>query len=274
LTTVSPRYAREIVSGPEFGHGLEGVLATRAPDLTGILNGIDTVTWDPSADPYLAAPYRADDLSGKRTNREALRAATGLPASDRTLAAMVTRLVEQKGIDLVVAAFAGLLAHGLDLVVLGTGRKDYERFFAQRAQANPGRVHYDGSFNEPLAHLIESGADVFLMPSRYEPCGLNQMISQRYGTVPVVRRVGGLVDTVLPMEDDPVQGTGFAFTPYTPEAFQAAAVRAATLHRDAPAWEALVRRAMARDFSWDRAAAAYEVLYRGVLSEPPRPPLP
>jgi starch synthase len=187
---------------------------------------------------------------------------------------MVTRLVEQKGIDLVVATLAGLLDRGVDLVVLGTGRKDYERFFAQRARAHPGRVHYEGTFNEPLAHLIEAGADVFLMPSHYEPCGLNQMISQRYGTVPVVRRVGGLVDTVIPMEDDPARGTGFAFTPYTPEAFGDAVGRAVACRRDAPAWEALVRRAMARDFSWERAAAAYEAMYREVLAAPRRPPLP
>jgi starch synthase len=263
LTTVSPRYAREIMEGPEFGHGLEGVLAGRRGDLTGILNGIDTATWDPATDPHLAAPYDARDLSGKRRNRDALLARTGLaPAAGRPVAAMVTRLVEQKGIDLVMDAFPAILERGIALAVLGQGRKLYEAFFADQARAHPGRVFFDGTFNEPLAHLLEAGADLFVMPSHYEPCGLNQMISLRYGTVPVVRRVGGLADTVVSMEEDPVRGTGFVFEPYTAAGLLDALDRALGAFRDRGGWEALQRRGMARDVSWDSAAAAYEALYR------------
>jgi len=261
LTTVSPTYAREILT-PEGGASLDAVLRHRARDLTGILNGIDAQEWDPSSDPHLPAHFRADDLSGKARCKEALARELSLPVRPEVpLVGMVGRLAEQKGVDLVAAALPTLLEHGVQVALLGSGQPEYQDVFAGAARARPDRVAARIGFDEGLAHRIEAGADLFLMPSRFEPCGLNQMYSLRYGTVPVVRAVGGLEDTVEDY-DGWQRGTGFKFRDYTPAALLLALRRALETFRDQRAWSGLVRRGMAQDFSWERSAASYEALYR------------
>jgi starch synthase len=261
LTTVSPTYAREIV-GHEAGNGLDPLLRHRASDLTGILNGIDTQEWNPAADPHLPAHFSAGDLSGKAACKAALQRELGLPVrADVPLVAMVGRLAEQKGLDLVVDALGELLARDLQLALLGSGRADWEETLRAAAGARPDRMAARIGFDEGLAHRIEAGADLFLMPSRFEPCGLNQMYSLRYGTVPVVRAVGGLEDTVEDF-DGWSRGTGFKFREYTPQAMLLALRRALEAFRDRKAWRGIVARGMAQDFSWERSAASYEALYR------------
>jgi starch synthase len=261
LTTVSPNYAREILA-PESGAGLDAVLRHRQHDLHGILNGIDAGLWNPATDPHLAARFRRGQLGGKAVCKGALQRELGLPLrTDAPLVAMVSRLVDQKGIDLVAASLNAILDLDLQMAVLGSGDRRWEELFAQLAREHPERLRARVGFDEGLAHRIEAGADLFLMPSRYEPCGLNQMYSLRYGTVPVVRAVGGLEDTVEDY-DGLRHGTGFKFRPYEPPAMMTALLRALDVYRDAKAWRGLQDRGMALDFSWDASAARYEELYR------------
>jgi starch synthase len=266
ITTVSPRYAREIQT-PEFGEGLDGVLRVRAASLRGILNGIDEVEWDPMTDRHLPAHYGPGDLPGKARCKASLQAELGLaPRPDATLLAIVSRLAEQKGLDLVTDALPAVLRDSdAQLAVLGSGDERYERLLAALAGSFPGRVKLRIAFDEPLAHRIEAGADVFLMPSRFEPCGLNQLYSLRYGTVPVVHATGGLDDTVVEFDPASGVGTGFKFTPYTAEAFTTALGRALRLRRDPLAWRRLMTNGMAEDFSWSRAALEYRRLYETLL---------
>jgi starch synthase len=260
LTTVSPTYAREIRT-PQGGQGLDALLRARADELHGILNGIDVAEWDPAADPHLPAHFSAKALAGKARCKAALQREVGLPVRDDVpLAAMVTRLAEQKGLDLVMAALPELLSRDVQLVVLGSGEARYRDGLRQAAAERRAQMAVTIGFDEGLAHRIEAGADVFLMPSRFEPCGLNQMYSLRYGTVPVVRAVGGLDDTVEDY-DGWDRGTGFKFRDYHPAALTVAARRALELHRDQRAWRRLVQRGMAEDFSWERSAASYGALY-------------
>jgi starch synthase len=261
LTTVSPTYAREIL-GPEAGWGLDPLLRHRERDLVGILNGIDVEAWDPARDPHLPAHYSAADLSGKAACKAALQRELGLPARpDVPLVGLVGRLADQKGLDLVVAALPELLACDVQLAVLGTGQKAYEEALGRAAGERPDRIAARIGFDEPLAHRIEAGADLFLMPSQYEPCGLNQMYSLRYGTVPVVRAVGGLEDTVEDF-DGWQRGTGFKFREYTPAALLVALRRALDAYRDVRAFRGIAVRGMAQDNSWDHSAAGYEAVYR------------
>jgi len=261
LTTVSPTYAREILT-PEDGHQLDAALRHRARDLTGILNGIDTGEWNPATDPHLPARYSAADLSGKAACKAALQRELGLPVRAAVpLVGMVGRLAEQKGVDLVAAALPALVGHDVQLAILGSGQRELEQAFAKASRAHADRVAARIGFDEGLAHRIEAGSDLFLMPSRFEPCGLNQMYSLRYGTVPVVRAVGGLQDTVEDY-DGADRGTGFKFLPYSPQAMLLALRRALDVNRDRRAWRGLVLRGMAQDNSWDRSAAGYEELYR------------
>jgi starch synthase len=261
LTTVSPTYAREIRT-PQGGQHLDALLRHRAADLHGILNGIDVAEWDPATDPHLPAHFSARALAGKARCKAALQAEVGLPVrAEVPVAAVVSRLAEQKGVDLLVAALAELLARDLQLVLLGSGDPGLEDALRRAAAAHPDRLSVRLGFDEGLAHRIEAGADLFLMPSRFEPCGLNQMYSLRYGTVPVVRAVGGLEDTVEDY-DGWNRGTGFKFRDYHPAALLLAIRRALEVHRDRRAWRGLVGRGMAEDFSWDRSAASYEALYR------------
>lgn len=260
LTTVSPAYAREIQS-PDLGCGLDGLLRKRRDVLSGILNGIDTGIWDPATDARIARRYDAASLEGKAENKAALQRRLQLPVDDELpLLGAVGRFTHQKGIDLLAAAAEELLAMPAQLAVLGKGEPEYERALAALAARHPGRVAVAIGFDEDLAHAIEAGADVFLMPSRFEPCGLNQMYSQRYGTPPVARATGGLIDTV-------VDGlTGFLFESAESAALVAAVRRALAAYRDPARWTRIQRAAMARDFSWGEAARRYAALYRDLAT--------
>lgn len=264
LTTVSRTYAREIQT-PEFGHGLDGVLRERSADLVGIVNGIDYEAWNPATDPELPKRYDAQDLEGKRHCRRALQEELGLLADGGPVIGMVTRLADQKGLDLAVQVLPTLLRAGAQLVLLGAGEERYQQYFRELAQAHPGAVGVRIGFDQGLARRIYGGADAFLMPSRYEPCGLGQLISLRYGTIPIVRRTGGLADTIREFDPATGRGTGFTFEAYEPGALQGAVERALAAYRDAGTWRRLTRNAMAEDFSWEASAREYEACYRKVL---------
>jgi starch synthase len=262
LTTVSPRYAREIQT-PELGEGLDGVLRARAGRLRGILNGIDYRVWNPAVDQTLPARYDAGDLGGKARCKAVLQEGLGLP-TDATvpLLAVVSRLAWQKGIDVVLDAAPLLLEQSdAQLVVLGSGDPHLEYRMRLLAEQFPDRAAARTGMDEPLAHRIIAGADLFLMPSRYEPCGLSQLYSLRYGTVPVVHATGGLDDTVT-------EGTGFKFAPDSPDALRGAVLHALAVRRDPAAWIRLRQNGMREDFSWDRSARAYRNLYGALLAAP------
>jgi starch synthase len=264
VTTVSPRYAREIQT-PEFGCGLEGVVQSRADDLFGLINGVDTSVWDPATDPMLPAHYSSAGLSGKKECRKALLARCGFdPFFAGPVFGMVCRLTEQKGIDLVLADAGFFTEHECRLVILGTGDRRMERDLRDLATRHPTRVYVCAQLDEPMSHLIEAGSDFFVMPSLFEPCGLNQMYSQVYGTVPIVSRVGGLVDTVRDADEDPAGGTGLMCDP-TAASLLVALERALKLFGNKPRYSSIQHRCMGRDFSWTTAAAAYETLYRESL---------
>ena len=267
LTTVSPTHAREILE-PGYGMGLDGWLRGRSGSLIGILNGVDYAEWSPRTDEHIPHHYSAGRMAGKERNKQAVMHELGLDYQfDRPLVGMVTRLTYQKGIDLVQEVLPDLLkSRDFSLAVLGGGEAHHERFFHWLHAQFAGRVSFYQGFNNPLAHRIEAGADIFLMPSRYEPCGLNQMMSLRYGTVPVVHRVGGLADTLRAVGDDPENGLGFVFDGYTPEAMTAALGRALAAYADPVRWRAMQRRGMAEDFTWDRSALRYESVYAGALA--------
>jgi len=263
ITTVSPRYAREIQESSEYGAGLEGVLRERTADLVGILNGVDYAVWDPAVDSLIPFRYSADSLHDKVRDREERRKRFGLPptAARTPLVGMVSRLVAQKGFDLVEEAIPALAAMDLQLAVLGTGPEPIQRMLAEAARRHPDRIAVRLQFDNALAHLVEAGADIFLMPSRYEPCGLNQMYSLRYGTVPVVRATGGLADTVIDDDRRRGRGTGFSFEPYRSAAMLEALTRAATAYRDPARWRDLMLRGMRQDHSWRRSARSYVKVY-------------
>jgi starch synthase len=267
VTTVSPRYAREIET-PELGEGLDGVLRARRDRVRGILNGVDYAVWSPAADRHLPVPYGPLTLDGKARCKAALQAEVGLaPRAAAPLLAVVSRLVEQKGVDLLLAALPECLGTAdVQLAVLGTGAKRYESALGRLAADFPGRVAVRIGFDEPLAHRLMAGADVFLMPSRYEPCGLGQLYALRYGTVPVAHAVGGLDDTVAEWEPARGTGTGFKFTPWTAPAFRAAIDRALAVRADAAGWRRLQLNGMTQDFSWAPAAREYARLYAEVLA--------
>src|ERR1017187_3632636 len=259
LNTVSPTYAREIQT-PEYGFGLDGALRARASVLSGILNGVDYQQWSPEVDAHLPARYSADDLSGKSFCKQQLLEEFGLPQSarDRPLIGIVSRFTRQKGTDLIAEVASQLVADDLYLVALGSGEPEYEAFFRQMAAQHPSRIAVRIGFDNGLAHRIEGGSDMFLMPSRYEPCGLNQIYSLRYGTVPVVRATGGLDDTIE-------EGTGFKFLDYSGQALMGAVRAAAAAFSDRDAWQGIMRRGMAKDFSWRASATLYSALYRRLL---------
>jgi starch synthase len=259
LTTVSPTYAREITT-PEFGCGVEGVLRTRSADLSGILNGVDYGHWDPATDAALPARFDARDLGGKAVCKAALQREFGLDArTDAPLIGIVSRLSEQKGLDLALAALPALRAEGVQLAILGSGDAPLERAFADAAAAHPGQVGVHIGYDETLAHRVIAGADLILVPSRFEPCGLTQLYGMRYGTLPLVRRVGGLADTV----DD---ASGFIFEAADASSLIEAARRAVLTLREPARWRAMQQTAMARDHSWSAAAARYLALYRSLMA--------
>jgi starch synthase len=273
ITTVSPTYAREIQREP-LGFGFQTLLAARAERLHGILNGIDVRTWNPLADPLIPRRYDGAHLDAKLEDKRALQSRMGLsPAPDVPLFGFIGRLTEQKGIDLVAAVAPALAAAPAQLAVLGTGERELEAAMRALARAQPGAVAVAIGFDEPLAHLIEAGADAFLMPSRFEPCGLNQMYSQRYGTPPIAHATGGLADSIVdcaPATLADGAATGFLFREPTAEALSGAIARALAAYRDPPTWRALQRHGMARDFSWEAAAREYVHLYSSLAQAAPR----
>ncbi|MGA2134405.1 MAG: glycogen synthase GlgA [Bryobacteraceae bacterium] len=258
LNTVSPTYAREIQT-PEYGFGLDGVLRARSQVLSGILNGADYTEWNPQTDRFIAANYSAADLTGKRACKEDLLREFGLPteAMDAPLIGIVSRFTSQKGADLIAEAADAMVAEGFYMAALGAGEPRYQELFHAMAARHPGRIAVRIGYDNALAHKIEAGADLFLMPSRYEPCGLNQIYSLRYGTVPVVRATGGLDDTIEP-------GTGFKFWEYSGSALVGALHAAREAFSDAEGWRAMMQAGMAKDFSWSVSAAEYVRLYRGL----------
>ncbi|QKT04536.1 glycogen synthase GlgA [Ectothiorhodospiraceae bacterium 2226] len=266
ITTVSPTYAQEIRT-PEFGCGLDGLLNFRADRLVGILNGVDYAVWDPAHDPHIARAYDARSLRNKAANKRALQAKLGLAKESKpALLGMVSRLVEQKGVDLLLESIDWLMAREAQLAVLGTGHPPFEEALRAAAQRYPGRVGVEIGYDEQFAHLIEAGADLFLMPSRFEPCGLNQIYSLRYGTPPVVRRTGGLADTVVDATPAAVkagEATGFVFDAASAAGFQEAIDRALRLRAEqARAWGRVRTTAMAQDYSWQNSAQHYLELYQ------------
>jgi len=268
LSTVSKRYSEEIQSSNEFGRGMEGVLGWRSKDLTGILNGIDTADWNPETDHHLPKRYGVSDLRGKQTCKRMLLREMGMEEKAGTpLVGIISRLDDQKGFDLIEAAFDDIMALGVDVVVLGTGTPKYHEMLERMAKSYVGRVAVNLTFDNALAHRIEGGADLFLMPSKFEPGGLNQLYSLRYGTIPVVHATGGLYDTVSEYAATTETGNGFSFSPYSAEALVQALRRAVSLFPDRPRWRRLMRHTMMQDFSWNASAQEYLALYRDMVGQ-------
>jgi starch synthase len=269
ITTVSPTYAREIQT-PAYGMGLEGLLRARADRLIGIVNGIDEAVWDPQTDPYLPQRYSTKTIAARALNKAHLQRQFGLAEDPEALLfAVVSRLAWQKGMDLLLAALPSVTGLGAQLAVLGTGDEALEQAFMQAANANPGAIGCVLRHEESLAHQLQGGADAILVPSRFEPCGLTQLYGLRYGTVPIVSRVGGLADTVIDANESALLdgvATGFQFAPVATPALEDALVRAAALFPNKPVWRRMQRRAMTRRVGWDRAAAQYVALYQDAIA--------
>ena len=272
ITTVSPRYAREIQT-PEYGFGFDGILRYRANDVVGILNGIDYDQWDPARDPHIPEPYTADDIGGKRAAKRAVLERYGFRVDEamlsRPLVGLISRLVDQKGFDLIAQVADQLSTLEASFVLLGSGDRRHEDLWLGLAARHPDRIGAKVGFDEGLAHLIEAGADLFLMPSRFEPSGLNQMYSMRYGTVPVVRAVGGLDDTVRNFNPRTGEGTGFSFDDYTAQALLNTLRWALDVFADPAAWRRIQRQGMTKDFSWDASARQYVKVYERAVAHRP-----
>jgi starch synthase len=267
ITTVSETYRQEVMTQYEFGWGLEGVLRSRADRFIGIINGIDGDEWSPRTSPHIMPHYSGDRLEGKRKVKERLLVESELPATllDRPLCAVILRLVEQKGIDLILAVADRLLGNPVGLIVMGKGRHEYERAFLALQQRHPQTCRAIMDYDERLAHRITAGADLFLMPSRFEPCGLNQMYSLAFGTVPVVRNTGGLADSVIDVRHHPDYGTGFTFRDPTPGGLWKALEAALEQYKDKREWQRIMRRGMRESHAWERSARTYLTLYRDVI---------
>jgi starch synthase len=264
ITTVSPQYAQEIQT-PEFGCGLDGVVSQRAEDLVGLLNGIDNAAWTPVSDEHLPARYSPGNMAGKAVCRAELLKRLGLQPTDTApIFGMVCRFTEQKGIQLVLANADFFLKNDCRLAILGTGDRRLERAVSDLAAAHPQKIGFAARLDEAMSHLVEAGSDFFLMPSLFEPCGLNQMYSQAYGTIPLVSHVGGLVDTVIDFAKHPSDGTGIAFAP-TAAGLRDGLDRALKLYADKKQFADVQLRAMKKDFSWKKAALGYEYMYEHML---------
>ncbi|MBE0642848.1 MAG: glycogen synthase GlgA [Bacteroidetes bacterium] len=268
ITTVSPTYAKEVRSTKEYGYGLEGVFKKKARKTYGILNGMDVSIWNPEIDKVIPKTYSAETLEGKLENKKALCDHFKLPYDPRVpVIGIVSRLADQKGFDLIQEKLEDLMKMDLQLVVLGSGEKKYEDLFTKAAKKYKKKVGAHIGFDEELAHLIEAGADMFLMPSKYEPCGLNQMYSLRYGTLPIVRSTGGLADTVEDLDAKPKSGTGFVFEKYNAKQMLDTIKRALSAFGDEKMWQAAMKRAMMKDNSWDASAQKYIELYKNLLKK-------
>lgn len=264
ITTVSPHYAREVQT-PEFGCGLDGVIASRDEDLVGMINGVDTDAWNPCTDPLIPGHYSADDLGGKKLCRAELLKAHGFdPHFSGAIFGMICRLTEQKGVPLVLAHEELIASSKIKLIVIGSGDPQLEEHMRGLAARLPDQIAYSAALDEKTSHLIEAGSDFFLMPSLFEPCGLNQMYSQAYGTVPIVTRVGGLLDTVIDCEEDPDGGTGILIEP-TEQGVARGIERALALRADRESYARVQANGMARDFGWGQAVQAYENFYQDIV---------
>lgn len=267
INTVSKQYSEEIQT-PEFGHGLDGILRTRKKDLYGIVNGIDYDQWNPEKDTFIPVNFGPDSIENKKKCKSALQKAFGLPVKDDIpLIATISRLADQKGFDLISSALENMLAKGVQYVVLGTGERKYHELLAALAEKHNKSFGIHIAYNNQLAHLIEAGADMFLLPSKYEPCGLNQLYSLQYGTVPVVRGVGGLEDTIVDFTAYPERGTGFKFYEYEDEALLEAVERALSAYKNKKLWVSIMKRGMEADFSWEASAREYIKLYEKAIDK-------
>lgn len=268
LTTVSKKYATEIKT-PEYGHRLDGVIRDREKDLYGILNGVDYQEWNPETDPLIKKNYGAKDLRGKTSCKKDLQAIYGLPFKGSVpLIGMVSRLADQKGLDILADALENLMDLDLQLVVLGTGEQRYQELLAKLPAIHPEKIGIKIGYDNVLAHKVEAGADLFLMPSKYEPCGLNQIYSLKYGTIPIVRATGGLDDTVIDYNPFTAEGNGFKFSAYSGPALLETVKRAIAVYCHEKAWRRLMSNAMACNFSWQTSATEYLALYRQLLGRP------
>jgi len=267
VNTVSPGYRDETLKGGPTGAGMEVFLRNRKREYSGIINGIDYSNWDPSVDSHLAFQYQGDWLDFKTANKAALMTECGFSLSfgSRPLIGMVTRIVHQKGVDVVLDIIDDIVTLGFNLVVLGAGDRNYSDRFKYAARRYPGHIFYDFRYNEPMAHKIYAGADMFLMPSRFEPCGLSQMIAMHYGTIPVVHNVGGLRDTVEDFDSAAKAGTGFKFTGLYPQKVIGALQKAMWTYKDKETWPSVIENAVKTDFSWTKSAEAYLSLYKNVI---------
>lgn len=270
ITTVSRKYAQEIQT-PEYGHGLEGVVRRRSDRMVGILNGVDYSVWSPENDCFIAAQYSTKNMAGKAACKKDLLKEFGLPTENlgRPLIGIVSRFADQKGFDLIAQVAQEMLKEDLAIVALGTGDPKYEALFREMARVFPGKLAARIGFDNVLAHKIEAGSDMFLMPSRYEPCGLNQIYSLRYGTVPVVRATGGLDDTIQHFDPMTSSGTGFKFESYDGRALLSCVRQALRCYSDPEAWRRVVANGMAKDFSWTASAAEYGKLYQAARAARP-----
>lgn len=268
ITTVSKRYAAEIMT-PEYGCGLDGVIRDREKDLYGILNGVDYLEWNPKTDPHIKKNYEARDLHGKESCKRDLQENYNLPPEASVpLIGMVSRLADQKGLDILADAAEELMSLEVQMVVLGTGEQRYHDLLASLADRYPKKIGLKVGFDNALAHKIEAGSDIFLMPSKYEPCGLNQIYSLAYGTIPIVRATGGLDDTIEDYNPSTGAGNGFKFSEYSGPAVAEAVKRALYVYFQKKAWRQLMGNAMACDFSWEKSAAEYLALYRRLIERP------
>ena len=269
ITTVSETYAREIRSGNEMGFGMEGILTDRKADLFGVLNGVDYNDWSPEKDSLIPHNYSIDDIDGKAKNKQTLLRLAGLDndMGKRPLIGVISRLADQKGFDLIEKITDNLFEHDLQFILLGTGDEKYHKLFKSLEQKYPRKMKAFLKFDNRIAHMIEAGADMFLMPSRYEPCGLNQMYSLKYGAVPIVRETGGLADTIVDYTANPKTGNGFSFKEYKPAKLYDAIMRALQTYRDPKIWQKIIQRGMSADHSWSASATRYIEIYQRALAK-------
>jgi starch synthase len=267
INTVSKRYAQEIQTSNEFGYGFEGILRDRAGDLYGVLNGIDYDVWNPAKDELIPAKFKPEKLDGKARCKNALRRKTKLPMvhKDIPIIGIISRLADQKGFDLLAEVADDIMALEMQMVILGTGDKKYHDLFTELQAKYPKKLSVTLGFDNELAHLIEAGSDMFLMPSRYEPCGLNQMYSLKYGTIPIVRETGGLADTIENVNPARGTGNGFVFRNYDSREMLNAIKFALEVYRNKGVWQDIMTRAMKQDFSWEKSAREYVELYRKAM---------